>query len=216
VRGGPRPIGTALRRRHDFSVPGFRSRWGNSLTVLLEYIEDARASNEGPPFRQARLAVLPTLTQDGNPVARLVRHRNRLLLAKGPVQAEGSRLAMKALSIRQPWAWLIIAGHKDIENRSWGTKYRAAWAAMPIVLEEAVFRDLRSWRYPVADTPETNHESTDHCDCPYFKPRDIRSSFRPDETDAWANIPLLARPRKYRLVFDGRSLSHTFSRQPAS
>ena len=31
---------------------------------------------------------------------------------------------MKALSIRQPWPWLIIAGHKDIENRSWRTNYR--------------------------------------------------------------------------------------------
>lgn len=26
---------------------------------------------------------------------------------------------MKALSIKQPWAWLIAAGHKDIENRTW-------------------------------------------------------------------------------------------------
>jgi len=25
------------------------------------------------------------------------------------------------LSIRQPWAWLIINGHKDIENRRWST-----------------------------------------------------------------------------------------------
>ncbi|EPD3811105.1 ASCH domain-containing protein [Cronobacter dublinensis] len=31
---------------------------------------------------------------------------------------------MKALSIRQPWAWLIANGYKDIENRSWNTKYR--------------------------------------------------------------------------------------------
>lgn len=31
---------------------------------------------------------------------------------------------MKALSIRQPWAWLIANGHKDIENRSWPTRYR--------------------------------------------------------------------------------------------
>lgn len=29
-----------------------------------------------------------------------------------------------ALSIRQPWAWLITAGHKDIENRTWATKFR--------------------------------------------------------------------------------------------
>ena len=26
---------------------------------------------------------------------------------------------MKALSIRQPWAWLICRGFKDIENRNW-------------------------------------------------------------------------------------------------
>ena len=31
---------------------------------------------------------------------------------------------MKALSIRQPWAWLIVHGHKDVENRSWPTKFR--------------------------------------------------------------------------------------------
>jgi hypothetical protein len=26
---------------------------------------------------------------------------------------------MKTLSIRQPWAWLIVNGHEDIENREW-------------------------------------------------------------------------------------------------
>jgi hypothetical protein len=31
---------------------------------------------------------------------------------------------MKALSIRQPWAWLIVNGHKDIENRDWATNFR--------------------------------------------------------------------------------------------
>ena len=31
---------------------------------------------------------------------------------------------MKAISIRQPWAWLVVHGHKDIENRTWATKYR--------------------------------------------------------------------------------------------
>lgn len=29
-----------------------------------------------------------------------------------------------ALSIRQPWAWLIVNGHKDIENRDWRTPFR--------------------------------------------------------------------------------------------
>lgn len=31
---------------------------------------------------------------------------------------------MKALSIQQPWAWLIVRGSKDIENRSWHTDFR--------------------------------------------------------------------------------------------
>lgn len=31
---------------------------------------------------------------------------------------------MKALSIRQPWAWLIVNGHKDIENRCWKSGFR--------------------------------------------------------------------------------------------
>jgi hypothetical protein len=31
---------------------------------------------------------------------------------------------MKTLSIRQPWAWLVANGHKDIENRTWPTSYR--------------------------------------------------------------------------------------------
>lgn len=31
---------------------------------------------------------------------------------------------MKALSIKQPWASLIACGIKDVENRTWSTKFR--------------------------------------------------------------------------------------------
>jgi len=31
---------------------------------------------------------------------------------------------MKALTVLQPWAWAIAAGHKRIENRTWATSYR--------------------------------------------------------------------------------------------
>ncbi len=31
---------------------------------------------------------------------------------------------MRALSIRQPWAWLVVNGYKDIENRTWSTNFR--------------------------------------------------------------------------------------------
>ena len=30
----------------------------------------------------------------------------------------------RALSIRQPWAWLIACGYKDVENRDWPTRVR--------------------------------------------------------------------------------------------
>lgn len=31
---------------------------------------------------------------------------------------------MKALSIKQPWAWLIVNGIKPVENRDWYCNYR--------------------------------------------------------------------------------------------
>ncbi len=31
---------------------------------------------------------------------------------------------MKALTLRPQWAWLVVNGHKDIENRSWRTHIR--------------------------------------------------------------------------------------------
>ena len=31
---------------------------------------------------------------------------------------------MKTLTIKQPWATLIAMGIKDIENRTWPTKFR--------------------------------------------------------------------------------------------
>ena len=33
---------------------------------------------------------------------------------------------MKIVSIRQPWVSLIVSGAKDVENRTWPTKYRGA------------------------------------------------------------------------------------------
>ena len=33
-------------------------------------------------------------------------------------------ISYKTLSVRQPWADLIISGTKDIENRTWSTVYR--------------------------------------------------------------------------------------------
>lgn len=46
---------------------------------------------------------------------------------------------MKAISIRQPWAWAIMYASKDIENRDWPTNFRgtiAIHAAKGMTLDE--------------------------------------------------------------------------------
>ncbi|MBS1725398.1 MAG: ASCH domain-containing protein [Armatimonadetes bacterium] len=35
---------------------------------------------------------------------------------------------IKLCSVRQPWAWALIHGGKDVENRSWSTNYRGLLA----------------------------------------------------------------------------------------
>lgn len=42
---------------------------------------------------------------------------------------------MKTLSIRQPWAWLITYGIKNVENRSWNTNYRG-----PLLIHASKFK----------------------------------------------------------------------------
>ncbi len=37
-------------------------------------------------------------------------------------------MKIKTLSIKQPWAFLIVAGYKDIENRTWTTSHRGIFA----------------------------------------------------------------------------------------
>lgn len=32
-------------------------------------------------------------------------------------------MSTRILTVRQPWAWLIMHGGKDVENRSWAPKY---------------------------------------------------------------------------------------------
>lgn len=42
---------------------------------------------------------------------------------------------LKAISIRQPWAWLIVNGWKDIENRKWTTNVRG-----PVLIHAGIKR----------------------------------------------------------------------------
>jgi ASCH domain len=58
---------------------------------------------------------------------------------------------VKALSIKQPWAWLIASGHKDIENRTWLTSYRGPFL---IHAGKRYDGDRRDWDWPDIQRPE--------------------------------------------------------------
>ncbi len=52
---------------------------------------------------------------------------------------------MKAITLHQPWASLIACGAKQIETRSWATKYRG-----PLAIH-AGKKDPREWLHPCSD-----------------------------------------------------------------
>lgn len=56
---------------------------------------------------------------------------------------------MKALSIRQPWAWLIAIGAKDVENRTWSTSYRGPVLIHASKRLDRDAYDVLSHRYPI-------------------------------------------------------------------
>lgn len=67
---------------------------------------------------------------------------------------------MHALTIRQPWAWLIATGQKDIENRSWPTRVRgvvAIHAAVAAVPQEAALRDRLATQFGITVPSDLPH-----------------------------------------------------------
>jgi hypothetical protein len=54
-----------------------------------------------------------------------------------------------ALSIQQPWAWLIVQGHKDIENRNWQTSRRG-----PIYIHTGKTIDREAWAWVARKFPK--------------------------------------------------------------
>lgn len=47
---------------------------------------------------------------------------------------------MKILSIRAAWAWAIIYAGKDVENRTWETKYRGRF-----LVHASATKDMDAW-----------------------------------------------------------------------
>lgn len=63
---------------------------------------------------------------------------------------------MRTLSIRQPWAWLIVHGYKPIENRSWRTPFRG-----PFLVHAGLTFDQEGYRwvretFPTIPMPQPN------------------------------------------------------------
>ena len=57
-------------------------------------------------------------------------------------------MILKALSIRQPWAWLIVEGWKDVENRTWSTNFRGRfYIHASKTFDDAAYVDLRERRF---------------------------------------------------------------------
>jgi hypothetical protein len=61
---------------------------------------------------------------------------------------------MKALSVRQPWAWLIVNDFKPVENRTWRTKFRGrVYFHAGKKLDKEAVEDLKE-TYPDLPWPE--------------------------------------------------------------
>lgn len=57
----------------------------------------------------------------------------------------------RALTIQQPWAALIVAGIKDVENRSWPTSYRG-----PLLIHAGLVVDREGLRAHADDLHSLN------------------------------------------------------------
>jgi hypothetical protein len=71
---------------------------------------------------------------------------------------------VKALTLRPSWAWLVVNGYKDIENRSWATRLRGRiWihaSSSPVTRAEyknfnAICRYRRIRKFPAREDFQT-------------------------------------------------------------
>ncbi len=62
--------------------------------------------------------------------------RSRGLAVGSPSRADARKDSMKALTIRQLWAYAILHLGKDVENRSWRTHYRG-----PLLIHAASYHE---------------------------------------------------------------------------
>jgi hypothetical protein len=122
----------------------------------------------------------------------------------------------KALSIRQPWAWPIVEGFKDVENRSWSTRYRG-----PLFIHAGLKEDHLGWlaldRMGIDFPCEVEHggiiEVVELVDCV----KGHRSPWAMDDCYHWLlkkprSLPFLPMPGRLR-IFDVEIAPSRYSRR---
>lgn len=83
-------------------------------------------------------------------VARALQERGHTVTELLPAPEAHSSVA---LSIRQPWAWLIVNGYKDIENRGWATAYRGRfYVHAPATFDSEGYQWVR-YHFPAVPLP---------------------------------------------------------------
>lgn len=104
---------------------------------------------------------------------------------------------MKAISLAQPWAHLVVQGIKDIENRSWCTKHRG-----PILIHASRSLDLDALDWLRSIGIELSPDELDSggiigvvelIDC-------VRSHQSPWFSGPWGWVLSNPRPLEYKMV----------------
>lgn len=89
------------------------------LCLELRAIYDGRAGKLGATHNHGVLAISKVAAAGRRQIQGVPMENEERVRAQYIAGQAGKTIPTKALSIRQPWAWLIVNGYKDIENRSW-------------------------------------------------------------------------------------------------
>jgi hypothetical protein len=69
------------------------------------------------------------------------------------------QLPKLAISIQQPWAWLIHNGYKPVENRTWWTKIRG-----PVAIHAGLKLDTEGYKWVKTNFPDIPLPAPDEFD----------------------------------------------------
>lgn len=106
---------------------------------------------------------------------------------------------MKALSVMEPWASLIIYGPKDSENRTWATNYRGPLVICASAKLEPGWQPS-SWNAMLADMLEEDIQIPERLNC------DLRKAVNPGH--ALGIVDVIGCDREMRSYWDERDQYH--------